>query len=53
MVIVVRGAPEAAAADPALLEADVRARLAKGERPKQIAEALSGNTQNATSTSWR
>jgi len=42
VVIVVRGAPEAAAADPALLEADVRARLAKGERPKQIAEALSG-----------
>ena len=42
VVIVVRGASELAAADPALLEADVRARLAKGERPKQIAEALSG-----------
>ena len=42
VVIVVRGAPELAAADPALLEADVRARLAKGERPKEIAEALSG-----------
>ena len=41
-MIVVRGASELAAADPAFLEADVRARLAKGERPKQIAEALSG-----------
>ena len=42
VVIVLRGASELAAADPAFLEADVRARLAKGERPKQIAEALSG-----------
>src|SRR5437899_3549486 len=42
VVIVVRGAPELAAADPAFLEADGRARLAKGERPKQIADALSG-----------
>jgi 16S rRNA (cytidine1402-2'-O)-methyltransferase len=41
VVVVVRGAPEEAAADPADLEAEVRARLAKGEHPKQIAQALS------------
>ena len=41
-VIVVRGAAEAAAADPRALEAEVRARLARGERPKEIAGALAG-----------
>jgi len=41
IVIVVRGAPEAAAEDPATLESEVRARLARGERPKEIADALS------------
>ena len=40
-VIVVSGAPEAVA-DPAALEAEVRARLARGERPRDIAEALCG-----------
>ena len=39
-VIVVSGAPEQRE-DPAKLEEEVRARLAKGERPKEIAEALS------------
>jgi 16S rRNA (cytidine1402-2'-O)-methyltransferase len=43
VVIVVRGAPEAAAEDPALLESEVRARLARGEHPKEIAAALAGN----------
>ena len=43
VVIVVRGAPEAASAeDPALLESEVRARLARGEHPKEIAAALAG-----------
>jgi 16S rRNA (cytidine1402-2'-O)-methyltransferase len=41
IAIVVSGAPEEAIAeDPAALEAEVRARLARGERPKEIAEAL-------------
>ena len=40
--IVVTGAQvEAQAEDPAALEAEVRTRLARGERPKEIAEALS------------
>lgn len=39
VVIVVGGAPQAQA-DPAALEAEVRARLARGERPKDIARAL-------------
>ena len=44
IVIVVAGAPaEAVPEDPAELEREVRARLARGERPKQIAEALSGS----------
>jgi 16S rRNA (cytidine1402-2'-O)-methyltransferase len=42
VVIVVSGAPEAAPADPAELEREVRERLARGDRPKEIAEALSG-----------
>jgi 16S rRNA (cytidine1402-2'-O)-methyltransferase len=41
VVVVVSGAP-AEAEDPARLESEVRARLAKGERPKEIAEALAG-----------
>jgi 16S rRNA (cytidine1402-2'-O)-methyltransferase len=41
-VIVVRGAPEPAKGDPADLESEVRARLARGERPKAIAAALGG-----------
>ena len=41
VVIVVAGAPDAAPADPAALEAEIKARLAGGEHPKQIAEALS------------
>lgn len=41
VVIVVSGAPESAAEDPAALEAEVKARLARGEHPKDIAEALS------------
>ncbi len=41
VVIVVSGAPDAPAEDSAALEAEVRARLSRGERPKQIAEALS------------
>ena len=41
VVIVVSGAPEAPPVrDAAGLEAEVKARLAKGEKPKQIAEAL-------------
>jgi len=41
-VIVVSGVPaESRKEDPAALEAEIRARLAGGERPKQIAEALS------------
>jgi hypothetical protein len=40
---VVSGAPaEARAEDPAALEAEVRLLLSRGERPKEIAEALSG-----------
>ena len=43
VVIVVSGArEEVQQQDPAALEAEVRARLARGERPKDIAEALSG-----------
>ena len=41
VVIVVRGAPEPGPEDPAALEAEIRARLARGEGPKAIAEALS------------
>jgi 16S rRNA (cytidine1402-2'-O)-methyltransferase len=43
VVIVVRGAPEAAPADPAALEEEVRSRLSRGESPRSIAEALSGS----------
>jgi 16S rRNA (cytidine1402-2'-O)-methyltransferase len=42
VVIVVAGAQPAEEEDPAALEAEVRDRLASGQRPKQIAEALSG-----------
>jgi 16S rRNA (cytidine1402-2'-O)-methyltransferase len=42
VVIIVRGAPEAAAENPEALEAEVRARLQRGERPREIAAALSG-----------
>jgi 16S rRNA (cytidine1402-2'-O)-methyltransferase len=42
VVIVVTGAQEAQAEDPAALEQEVRERLGRGERPKEIAEALSG-----------
>lgn len=43
VVVVVSGArEEAQPADPAALEAEVRLRLSRGERPKDIAEALSG-----------
>ena len=42
VVVVVSGAPEEeAVADPADLEREVRERLSRGERPKDIAEALS------------
>ena len=41
VVIVVRGAPEAESEDPAVLESEIRSRLARGERPKEIADALS------------
>jgi 16S rRNA (cytidine1402-2'-O)-methyltransferase len=41
VVIVVEGGGDAAPQDPAALEREVRERLARGERPKQIAEALS------------
>jgi 16S rRNA (cytidine1402-2'-O)-methyltransferase len=42
VVIVLSGAqPQAQAEDPAALEAEVRERLSRGERPKEIAEALS------------
>jgi 16S rRNA (cytidine1402-2'-O)-methyltransferase len=40
IVIVVAGAGEPEAPDPAELEQEVRDRLARGERPKGIAEAL-------------
>ncbi len=42
VVIVVRGAPEPAVADREALESEVRSRLARGERPKEIAGALAG-----------
>ena len=42
VVIVVRGAPESAASDPKTLEPEIRARLDRGERPKEIADALAG-----------
>ena len=41
IVIVVRGAPESSPEDPLALEEEVRARLARGEHPKDIADALS------------
>ncbi len=40
-MIAVRGAPEASPEDPIALEEEVRARLARGEHPKDIADALS------------
>lgn len=43
VVVVVEGAPrEEPEDDPAALEEEVRARLGRGERPRQIAEALAG-----------
>jgi 16S rRNA (cytidine1402-2'-O)-methyltransferase len=42
VVIVVAGAGEAPPEDPAALEAEVRERLARGERPREISEALAG-----------
>jgi 16S rRNA (cytidine1402-2'-O)-methyltransferase len=49
VVIVVTGArAEAVEEDPAALEAEVRERLARGERPKEIAEALSGRYPKRT-----
>ena len=42
VVVVTAGAGEAAPADPAALEAEVRERLARGERPRDISEALAG-----------
>jgi 16S rRNA (cytidine1402-2'-O)-methyltransferase len=42
VAIVVSGAGEPQAPDPAELEQEVRDRLARGERPKAIAEALAG-----------
>jgi 16S rRNA (cytidine1402-2'-O)-methyltransferase len=47
-VIVVSGAPDAAPADPAELEREVRDRLARGDRPKEIAEALSARYPKRT-----
>jgi 16S rRNA (cytidine1402-2'-O)-methyltransferase len=46
-VIVVSGAV-AQAEDPAALEAEVRARLSRGDRPKQIAESLSSHYPKRT-----
>ena len=45
VVVVVSGAPAAdeVEEDPADLEREVRERLDRGERPKEIAEALSGS----------
>jgi 16S rRNA (cytidine1402-2'-O)-methyltransferase len=43
VVIVVSGAQPSPPEDPAALEEEVRRRLALGERPKEIAEALSGS----------
>ena len=40
VAVVVAGSPEPAPAPPEQLEAEVRERLASGERPKQIADAL-------------
>jgi 16S rRNA (cytidine1402-2'-O)-methyltransferase len=40
IVIVVSGATGPEASDPAELEGEVRERLARGERPREIAEAL-------------
>jgi 16S rRNA (cytidine1402-2'-O)-methyltransferase len=40
IVIVVSGATEPEPSDPAELEGEVRERLARGERPREIAEAL-------------
>jgi 16S rRNA (cytidine1402-2'-O)-methyltransferase len=45
IVIVVSGAGEPAAPDPGELEREVRERLARGESPRAIAEALSGPHQ--------
>jgi 16S rRNA (cytidine1402-2'-O)-methyltransferase len=42
IVIVVSGAPDARPEDPRELEDEIRARLSRGERPKEIAEALAG-----------
>lgn len=42
LAIVVRGAPEPAPEDPDALESEVRARLSRGESPRDIAGALSG-----------
>jgi 16S rRNA (cytidine1402-2'-O)-methyltransferase len=42
VVIVVSGAREETAADPAGLEAEVRSRLARGDHPRDIAGSLSG-----------
>jgi len=41
VVIVVRGAPEPSPEDPLALEEEVRARLDRGEHPKDIADSLS------------
>jgi 16S rRNA (cytidine1402-2'-O)-methyltransferase len=41
VVIVVRGAPEPGPRDPAALEEEIRVRLARGETPRSIADALS------------
>jgi 16S rRNA (cytidine1402-2'-O)-methyltransferase len=41
VVIVVSGAREEAAADPAGLESEIRSRLARGDHPRDIAESLS------------
>jgi 16S rRNA (cytidine1402-2'-O)-methyltransferase len=42
VAIVVSGAPEEAPADAADLESEIRSRLSRGDRPKDIAESLSG-----------
>ena len=49
VVVVVSGAPEEAQAeDPDALEAEVRSRLTRGERPKEIADALSARYPKRT-----
>ncbi|MCA1825927.1 MAG: 16S rRNA (cytidine(1402)-2'-O)-methyltransferase [Myxococcales bacterium] len=48
IVIVVSGAAESEPEDPRELEQEVRERLARGERPKEIAEALSGQHAKRT-----